>query len=197
MTREPDALRTGGRLLVAAGHMDDPNFRRTVVLLVEHDDDGALGLVLNRPVPMPLPEALARWEEFLAPPGQLFLGGPVSPERVLCVTFVGAGAVGAGTGAGEATPADRAGAAMRLLDPTTDPATQGVAPGGVRLFAGYAGWSSAQLEDEIAAGWWYLLPQEPVDLLTAAPRELWSAVLRRQGGGLGILASMPDDASLN
>jgi putative transcriptional regulator len=179
-----------GRLLVATPALGDPNFRRTVVLVLRHDDDGALGVVLNRPVAIPTGDALPTWHDAVAPPAILFRGGPVGLDGALgVVTFV--------PEAGVASPAvDRLVGPFGLVDLDADPdGLRGVT--GARVFVGYAGWSAGQLEEEVAAGDWYVLDALPGDVTTPEPELLWRRVLRRQGGTLAIVSTFPEDPSLN
>jgi len=174
-------------LLVATPDMADPNFTRTVLLMLEHNDDGALGLVLNRPLQVSAADAVPPWADLLEPPGMLHMGGPVSEG-----TIVG---IGLAPASGHPCVTPLLGS-IGLLDLHDDP---GDDPGvtSVRLFSGYAGWSAGQLEVELAVGSWFVLEAQPADVTTADAEGLWSSVLRRQGGLLAQLATYPDDPSLN
>ena len=176
-----------GRLLVATPALGDPNFDRTVVLMLEHTPDGAVGLVLNRPSGTDLDEAGADWEGWdllAAQPSVVFVGGPVSRTAVICVARLAA---------------DEADGFQPLLG-DIGLANMGGPPQGidtVRLFAGYAGWGGGQLEGEIAEGAWFVVDADPGDPLTADPETLWEDVLRRQGGRLAMFALCPADPSQN
>jgi putative transcriptional regulator len=172
-----------GRLLVAAQGLVDPNFARTVVLLLEHDDDGAFGLVLNRPGALPLTEALAPWAAQAAQPPVIFTGGPVQSDGVLALGRT-------------REPADAAPhlPGVEVVDLGGDPALAAARYRGIRLFAGYAGWGGEQLEAEVAAGGWYLVDAHPTDVLTSDPDGLWRFVLARQGG---LFLTITEDPSLN
>ena len=170
---------TAGTLLVATPPLADPNFDRSVVYMVEHDERGALGLVLNRPSDEDLPDQLDAWRDQLAAPGAVFTGGPVEPDTMIGVAhIVGDDPDWVGT-----------------VDLTRDPLTTGARR--LRVFRGYAGWSPGQLDGELLAGAWIVLPAEPEDIFSAEPSELWRAVLRRQGGRLAWLATAADELSLN
>lgn len=169
---------TAGRLLVAAPALEDPNFRRTVVYMLAHDPDGALGLVLNRPGKLPAAAALPHWASRAAEPALLFQGGPVEPG----------GVIGLGR---------RVDGSAVALDLAEEPETVGPDAGIVRLFAGYAGWGPGQLDGELSLGGWLVVDATPEDAFTAEPADLWRAVLRRQPGSTGWLADYPDDPSLN
>lgn len=172
---------TRGRLLVASPDLEDPNFRRTVVLMLAHDGDGALGLVLNRPTEIALSDVLADWVDVSAPPACLYVGGPVQPE----------GVVGLGV--------DRTGDADRVVG-EIGPVDLDAAPtlhADVRVFVGYSGWGPGQLDGELARGDWLVVDARPDDVVTTAPDSLWREVLRRQRGRVAIFAHAPEDASTN
>jgi putative transcriptional regulator len=165
-----------GRLLVALPVLRDRNFDRTVVYVIEHSaDGGALGVVLNRPSPLPLAEPLPKWEPMTPDPQVIFIGGPV--------------------GAGDAIALGDSADGLSIVDLETDPEDAGVDR--VRVYAGYAGWTGGQLEDEIAAGAWIVVDATAADVMTSDPEDLWPRVLRRQGGRIAAVASFPDDPSLN
>ena len=177
-----------GRLLVATPELGDPNFDRTVVLLLEHTPEGAVGVVLNRPSGTTLTEAGADWggwDTFAAPPDVVFVGGPVARTAVIAV----ARTVEGKTDGFQPVLGDHVGIVDLGLEPGDVDA--------VRLFAGYAGWGGGQLEAEIAAGGWFILDALPSDPWSAEPEELWREVLRRQGGRLALFAACPPDPSLN
>jgi putative transcriptional regulator len=170
-----------GRLLVAAPLLSDPNFTRTVVLVLQHDEEGALGVVLNRPSEDDLGLHLPSWGPSACEPPFVFVGGPVEPS------------VAIGLEQAEAPPEPTALPGVGMLDFDRDPA----AAGPVRVFSGYAGWGPGQLEDELAEGAWLVVAAEPDDPFTDDPDGLWAAVLRRQPGVLALLATFPPDPSLN
>jgi putative transcriptional regulator len=173
-----------GQLLVALPVLRDMNFDRTVVLVIEHDPaNGAVGLVLNRPSPLSVGEPLEPWAPLAAEPAVVFVGGPVSPSSAI--------------GLAVAAAADEGGAGWHIVDLAAGPDAAEQTVARVRVFAGYAGWGQAQLEDEIAAGAWLVIDAAPGDLMTGAPEELWEEVLRRQGGRTAAVASFPDDPRLN
>jgi putative transcriptional regulator len=176
-----------GRLLVALPALDDPNFERTVVLLLDHDEDGALGVVLNRASRVPIDEALEGWEELAARPPVVFGGGPVEPTAVVALGRTPVHVVPEGW----EPLLER----VRLVDVSVDPV--GAEVDEVRVFAGYAGWGPGQLEGEIEMGAWAAVDAEPDDVFTAEPDDLWARVLARQAGSLRLLATFPDDPSTN
>ena len=180
-----------GQLLVASPVLEDPNFARTVVLLLEHTEDGALGLVLNRPSATSVANALPQWLSHTAEPAQVFVGGPVEPQAAICLAESDTGAAPEGW-----QVLDAVAPTIGVLDLGTDPsAVDGRLL--LRIFAGYAGWSAAQLETEISMGGWYVVGARPSDVLTPEPRDLWRDVLRRQGGNLALVSTFPTDPRLN
>jgi putative transcriptional regulator len=181
--------RLTGRLLVATPSLRDPNFDRAVVLILSHDDDGALGVVVNRPTGVPVTEILPNWQPVVTAPGVVFHGGPVSLDSAL-----GLVAMADGT---EPLGVRRVSGQVGVVDLDTPPEI--VQPGVVamRVFAGYAGWSPEQLESEIAEGSWYVVDAEPDDAFRDDAEALWRAVLRRQDGPLALMATFPPDPSLN
>jgi putative transcriptional regulator len=183
-------VRTKGRLLVAGPPLEDPNFRRTVVFMIEHTDEGALGVVLNRPSPIDLVDALPQWEELAAEPPTVFIGGPVEQGSVL-----GLGRVLTDEPTEGLVPVE---SGIGVLDLEADPVRLVGDVSGVRLFTGYAGWGPGQLDGELALGGWFVVDAEPDDVLTQDPDDLWRAVLRRQTDpDLALLARFPDDLSTN
>jgi putative transcriptional regulator len=162
-----------GALLVATPLLGDPNFARSVVLILQHDEEGSLGVVIDRPTTNAIDPFLPDWAPVAAMPAVVFHGGPVDPE------------VGIGV-------AVRFGS-IEVVDLTGRP----VDDSPVRIFAGYAGWGAGQLDGEIAEGAWFVLDFSPSDLLTEEPETLWSAVLRRQSTDVSMFATYPLDPRMN
>ena len=161
-----------GRLLVAAPEMADPNFFRSVVLLLEHSGRGSLGLVLNRPASMGVERLLPAWPDRLAPPHCVFRGGPVEPQSVIGLARRGAGTAAA---PGWSPVLDE----VSVVDLRRDPTELGVEAGTVRVFSGYAGWGGQQLEGELAAGGWRVTVARASDAFTSTPAALWHDGWRR------------------
>jgi putative transcriptional regulator len=178
-----------GRLLVATPSLGDPNFDRTVVLLLEHGADGALGVVLNRPGSPAMEVPLPDWRERAAPPAVVFTGGPVAPSAAVGLARTDRSEAVEGW----APVIDRTG----TVDLGRHPDELGVAVEAVRVFAGYAGWGGGQLEGEIEAGAWFVVAAEPGDAFSDRPEQLWRLVLRRQAGRLAMFANAPMDPSVN
>lgn len=183
------AARLTGELLVAAPALADPSFARTVVLVLNHDDDGAFGVVLNRPVPVEVRAVLPTWHDVASAPATVFQGGPVGLDGALGVAVLPA--------AGRTVPAvNRVIGPFALVDLDAEPA-QAAGISGLRIFAGHSGWSAGQLEAEVAAGDWFVLPALPADAVTPDPARLWRTVLRRQGGAMAIISTFGTDPGLN
>lgn len=196
MHREPgtvggQAMRSlTGQLLVATPSLRDPNFERTVVLLVAHEAGGALGVVLNRATEVAVSDVLGTWGTLARDPAVIFEGGPVQPESAICLARTRPGV----------TPRrgfHRVSGVIGTVDLAGDPELFREAVEGVRVFAGYAGWSPGQLEGEIKTGSWFVFDALPGDAFVPRPDDLWPMVLRRQGGMLAAVAHYPPDPSMN
>ena len=185
MGGEVDSIR--GKLLIAGPTLQDPNFWRTVILVVEHNVDGALGLVLNRPSETTVGEVVPQLSELVDPEEDVLVGGPMEPgavivladfldpEEAALIAFEDIGVMGASS-----EPADLVGG-VRCA----------------RAFAGHAGWGPGQLDSELERGDWILEPAQRTDAFTPEPAELWSDVLIRKGGSFALVARMPPDPSTN
>jgi putative transcriptional regulator len=183
-------IATTGRLLVAEPLLGDPNFDRTVVLVIEHTGEGALGLVLNRPTDLLVAEALPEWRHLATDPAVLHVGGPVEERSGWCLARV-------------AQPSSLEGFVpvlgdLGLLDLSVDPSDLPAdALTHVRLYAGYSGWGPGQLDHELAADVWFVVDAEVDDPFLPDGQALWSRILARQGGSLARLAQFPRDPSMN
>jgi len=178
-----------GSLLIAAPTMADPNFARTIVLLLDAGDAGALGVVLNRPTALDVADVLEPWADLVAGPSVLFQGGPVETDAALAVAQVDADDDPVGW--------RRVFGSTGLVDLDAPVEILASAVSALRIFAGYAGWGAGQLEAEIEEGAWYVVPAESQDPFLEEPDRLWGRVLRRQGGQLAMLATMPAEPGLN
>lgn len=180
---------TTGKLLVATPLIGDGNFDRTVVLMLAHEEEGAAGVVLNRPSGLLVSDALPQWAPHLAPPTTMFIGGPVSNESVVALARVlhqpeqGWWAPVLGL--------------VGTLDLEADVEEVAEAVDGIRLFAGYSGWSPGQLEDEIESGAWFVVDAHPEDPLAHNPGDLWATVLARQPSPTSWYANYPTHPSHN
>jgi putative transcriptional regulator len=175
-----------GKLLVASPALVDPNFARTVVLITEHNDEGAMGIVLNRPSDTGLSEVS---EELagIAGDGPVFVGGPVQPEAVVLLAEFSDPTSAAWIVAADVGLA----AAGHDLDELGDVVRRG------RAYAGYSGWDAGQLEAELEIDSWIVEPPLPAELFPEDPETLWRDVLARKGGQYALVARMPNDPSLN
>lgn len=171
-----------GSLLVATPDMKDPHFARAVILLIAYSlEDGAMGLILNRPLTvdqMDVHSPIASWMESSQSPSTIFLGGPVEPNGYICMT-----------------PDSTSLSGLRSVD------IESISPvhldGPHRVFRGYSGWGSGQLEDELTFKSWYVVPSQLSDKLTTSPDSLWNDVLQRQDGPLKKLGLFPSDPEVN
>ncbi|GAA3544570.1 UPF0301 protein [Aeromicrobium flavum] len=178
-----------GQLLVATSAIAAGPFWRSVVYVLDHDEDGALGVIVNRPLESDIDDVLPGWAEVANAPGCLFEGGPVGMDSALAVGVVTDMAM---RPLGWRQTDGRVG----LVD-LDGPRPAGGELVGLRVFAGYAGWSPDQLEAEIAEGAWIVLPAQEGDLISPAPERLWAEVLRRQRGEVRFWANLPEDPGLN
>ncbi len=184
-----------GRLLAATPLLGDPNFRRTVILIVEDDPaEGTLGVVLNRPTEVPVDQVLQPWTALVTGPSVVFRGGPVSPNSALALALAQGAEEPLGWRSLDSSPLM---SRIGLVDLDAPPELLAGGISSLRVFAGYAGWGAGQLRAEISEGAWYVLTGEPSDAFYAEPERLWPAVLRRQGGELAFVATFPDDPVLN
>ena len=169
-----------GQLLIAAPSLFD-YFRRTVVLVIEHTEEGAMGVVLNRESETPVAEAVPVLASFAEPEELVRIGGPVSPQSVVAL--------------GEFDDVEEAGTHVVGSLGTLDPDADNGSLRRVRVYAGYAGWGPGQLDGELEEESWLVLPADPADPFAGG--DIWSEALRRKGGNYRLLATMPSDPSLN
>jgi putative transcriptional regulator len=179
-----------GNLLVAMPTLRDPHFERTVVFLLAHEADGALGVVLNRPTGVSVSEVLPGWEPLVSGPPVLFEGGPVGADSAICVARARAGVAGF-------VGFSRVVGQIGTIDLSREPGKVAERLEYVRVYHGYAGWSPGQLESEIEEGSWFVFSALPSDPFLSQPEDLWQLVLRRQGGMTAAVANYPPDVHLN
>ena len=182
-----------GRLLVASAVLTDPNFSRTVVLLLDHGSGGTLGVVLNRPTELTVAQALPAWSEVAGDPGLIFRGGPVGTEAAMALGVAAAPADRNRAPAGWRAVIGRIG----LVDLDAVPEAMDPALSSLRVYAGHAGWAPGQLECELAAGAWIVVDSGPGDVFSTEPERLWADVVRRLPGEAAFLSTRPDDPNLN
>ncbi|MGH3636539.1 MAG: YqgE/AlgH family protein, partial [Mycobacterium sp.] len=170
----------------------EPTFRRSVIYIVEHNDGGTLGVVLNRPSETAVYNVLPQWAKLAAKPKTMFIGGPVKRDAALCLSVLRVGADPDGV------PGLRhVSGRLVMVDLDRDPETIAPLVEGVRIFAGYSGWTIGQLEGEIERDDWIVLSALPSDILMAPKVDLWGTALRRQPLPLSLLATHPVDISRN
>lgn len=175
-------------MLIATPAIEVGPFWRSVVFLLDHDEDGALGVIVNRPLESDVDAVLPDWARLVNAPECLFEGGPVAMDSALAL----------GVLSGDDIPAGwrRMAGRVGLVD-LDGPVPKIGAFAGLRVFAGYAGWSPSQLEDELAEGAWMVVDADENDLISPRPEILWSQILRRQQGDLRFWATYPDDPNWN
>ncbi|MDR1711038.1 MAG: YqgE/AlgH family protein [Propionibacteriaceae bacterium] len=178
-----------GVLLVAAIGLSDGVFDQTVVLLIDQDDNGKVGVVLNQFSGYDISSALPQWAKLISEPQVLFDGGPVSKRGAICL----ATPIGDDEPPGWRPVFD--GVGLLNLDTPTEIADG--AYSSLRVFAGYAGWDAGQLEKEIEFGMWYVVAAQPEDVFDPHPQTLWQRVLRRQGGDLALYSTWSKASELN
>ena len=181
-----------GTLLLANIDLMEPTFRRSVIYVVEHNDGGTLGVVLNRPSETAVYNVLPQWSDLVAKPRTMFIGGPVKRDAALCLGTLRVGVDPEGV-AGLRHVAGR----IVMVDLDADPEMIATLVEGVRIFAGYSGWTIGQLEGEIERDDWIVLSALPSDVLVAPRVDLWSRVMRRQPMPMAMLATHPIDLSRN
>lgn len=188
-----------GTLLVATPVIGDPNFERTVVVLLEHTAEGSLGLVLNRPTDTAVGEPLPEWHRFTNAPPVVFDGGPVEQGRAIALAHMLPPGPSPTIGASEVLAdvfAPLVGG-VGTLDLSTDPDLVGRRIEALRVYSGYAGWGPGQLDAELEVTAWWPVVAHPDDLLCHDPAELWARVLRRQRGLPHLFAGYPHDPGRN
>jgi putative transcriptional regulator len=179
-----------GTLLVAGVGTSDGIFDGTVVLILDADDSGTVGVVLNRLSDIELHTALPQWGTLVSAPEALFNGGPVSQQGAVCLARPRLD--------GEDPPGwRRLFERIGLLNLDTPVEIADGAYSHLRIFAGYAGWGSGQLDGELELGLWHVVPAVPEDVFDPEPDTLWRRVLRRQGGDLALLSTWTASPELN
>lgn len=180
-----DSLR--GQLLIASPALMDPNFRRTVVLITEHNEEGAMGVVLNRPAEVTVSDVVPELDDLADGDAPVYVGGPVSPGAVVVLAEFDDISDAAAAVSGR----------LGFVPAETDHRSLAAGTGRARVFAGYSGWSPGQLEAELEEDSWIVEPVQADDPFIEDPDELWRTVLRRKGSEFALIATMPQDPSLN
>jgi len=171
-----------GQFLVATPVIHLPPFARSVVLVLEHDETGAVGVILNRDSGLLVSDLLPDIETLVADPPHVFIGGPVSTDTAVALARAPKGSFLRPTPLGT----------IGLVDPTNLP--DGVTA--MRIFAGYSGWDPDQLEAELDEGaWWPMLAD--VRSIFSDTHDLWRETVRRAPGRIPLFGTFPDDPSTN
>jgi len=174
-----------GQLLISSPALVDPNFRRTVVLITHHDEDGAMGLVLTRPSEVLVADAVPELADLPGAGGVVHVGGPVQPEAIMALAEFD-------------DPDDAVAAVVGSVGfVSAEAAVEELSIRRIRVFAGYSGWGAGQLEAELDEPSWIVADAEPGDPFADDPDELWRTVLHRKGGRFALIAAMPFDPRLN
>lgn len=181
-----------GSLLVSSPDMEEPTFARTVIYLVEHNEDGTFGVILNRRSEAAVHNVLPAWAGLCAAPPALFVGGPVRPENGVCLAVVRPGADTSGIEGLQLIEGR-----VHVVDMDTGPDAIAEVIEGVRIFVGYAGWGAGQLDEELNRGDWFVAPALASDILPPARVDLYGEVLRRQEMPLPLYATHPVDPMMN
>lgn len=175
-----------GQLLISAGGLYDPNFRHTVVLIGEHGQEGAVGVVLTRPLELTVEQAVPMLADLVEPGERLFQGGPVEPNQAVLLAEV-------------ADPSLVDVPVFGSVGFLTDEVPSDVRPAvrRARVFVGHAGWGPGQLEAELEGDSWIIEEATEEDVFTSSPEALWRRVLERKGPPYTTLARMPFDPKTN
>ena len=181
-----------GTLLIANIELLEPTFRRSVIYVVEHNDGGTLGVVLNRPSETAVYNVLPQWADLAAKPKSMFIGGPVKRDAALCL-----GTLRVGVDPAEMEGLRHVAGRIVMVDLDADPELIATAVEGVRVYAGYSGWTIGQLDGEIERDDWIVLSALPSDVLVPPRVDLWSRVMRRQPLPMALMATHPIDLSRN
>jgi putative transcriptional regulator len=181
-----------GTLLLANVDLHEPTFRRSVIYVVEHNDGGTLGVVLNRPSETAVYNVLPQWAKLATKPKTMFIGGPVKRDAALCLATLRVG-----VDVNDVQGLRHVQGRMVMVDLDAEPDDIAPVVEGVRIFAGYSGWTIGQLDGEIERDDWIVLSALPSDVLVEPRADLWARVLRRQPLPLSLLATHPIDISRN
>jgi putative transcriptional regulator len=189
VTPDDQELSTKGSLLVAVPLLDEPTFHRTVIYMLQHTEEGALGVIINRPTEEEHLPGLESWMFELSQPRVVFDGGPVQENTLIAVA-----SVSMSLDSDAFAPLDDGLGTVDLAQ-LPDEIAEGLQ--NLRVFRGYSGWGPGQLEEELEEGSWLVIASDASDLFSANPQGLWRNVLRRNGGRTALLADAPDDLSWN
>ena len=191
-TASADQVVRPGSLLVSSTELVEPTFRRTVVYIIEHNDAGSLGVVINRPSETAVHTVLPQWSDLTASPKALYVGGPVKRDSALCLATLRSG-----VDVDDVRGIRRVDGRVVMVDLDSEPAAIAPLVEGMRIFAGYSGWTLGQLEGELERDDWMVVSALPSDVVGPPRVDLWAQVLRRQPLPLALLATHPIDVDRN
>lgn len=177
-----------GKLLLSEPFQRDLYFKRTVVLLVEHNEKGSIGFILNKPIDLKLNDALSDFPDYT---GRLHFGGPVNKNQLFYIHTLGdqiEGSLKVGNGLYWGGNFDTV---KMLID------LKKINPDQIRFFVGYSGWEPAQLETELQEKAWIISNANANQVMGNDPKHLWGNVLKTMGPDFAIMANFPEDPSLN
>jgi putative transcriptional regulator len=183
-----------GCLLLAAPSLTDPNFSRSVVYVIEHGEDGTLGVVINRPSRTPVGAVLPTWQDLMSDPAVVHEGGPVQRDGALCLAQL---LEPVATREVEPVAIKPTSGGVGLVDLDAEADVVAAQASAMRVFAGHSGWTEGQLEAEVAEGAWFVLPGRARDIFSADSPHQWSALLRRQPFPLSLVSTFPLDPAEN
>jgi putative transcriptional regulator len=181
-----------GSLLVSSTDLVEPAFRRTVIYVIEHNEAGSLGVVINRPSETAVHDVLPQWAPLTARPSALYVGGPVKRDAALCLATLRTGAQADGV-----PGLRRVHGRVVMVDLDSDPEVVAPLVEGIRIFAGYSGWTYGQLDSELQRDDWIVISALASDVVAPARVDVWAQVLRRQPLPLALLATHPIDVERN
>lgn len=177
-----------GRLLISEPFLTDPYFKRTVVLICEHNEQGSFGFVLNRYIDIKIEDIMT---DFPKMDTRISVGGPVQNENLFFLHTLGEEL----HGSSEIVPGIFLGGHFDILKDRIENGVIGSDQ--VRFFIGYSGWSENQLDDELKEKSWLVAPSAEIDLMDTDEDKLWAATIRSLGKDYAYLANFPEDPSLN
>ncbi|EFV11712.1 YqgE/AlgH family protein [Segniliparus rugosus] len=186
-----------GSLLLASTELRGEVFQRTVVYILEHDDRGTFGLVVNRPTKIPVSSVAAEWEDLIAAPPVVYNGGPVRKDGLLCLGLPREDVANSEAENTESLGFSVVAPGVAVVNLEADARLAAAALERVRIFAGYSGWAGGQLANEISRGSWYIAQGLPKDVFMSPDVDLWGQVVRRHGARAGVLATHPIDVDVN
>ncbi len=179
---------TSGKVLLAEPFMLDPNFKRSAVILCEHNEEGSVGFIMNKPLKTRIDELIEDFPEFAS---EVFFGGPVQTDTIHYVHNVGdllEDSIKVADGVYWGGDFDQ----LKFLV-----SSKLILPDNIRFFVGYSGWSGGQLADEMVYGSWVLADMHPNYLFKSEPEVLWKQVMYNKGDAYTVIAQLPETVSWN